>query len=608
MEAPCTHSGEQVVFLVPSVALALQQTATIAANLPYTVEGAYGATISSPEDLMRLARSDILVVTHGMCLELLSHYGDLFSVKKWKLLILDECHNCLGNSSYVNIMKTFYHETAPADRPRVLGLTASPLINVKKNPSDEQLREKLELLEETLDSKIASLENLDISEDDEHRRLFLEREAQEKTVEYNATPPPPVSAWPPLDDKDRYPMHKMRRKEFRKFVKLFEDVGPYPLILYARKLLEDLSSPHFYEEETVDQLLQAKLYLRSLVAFCEKQGHMVSNKVAVLEELLQKQLIGDTSSAGVVFVQRRITALALNLYFKRPNDEAQMSTEMSGSMIAGEKEPFMLLEEILANPDPLSLGPAVGAAGCDDDQFGDAEPEDDPSTATVCNDLHQKSKSGDQNKGLVKSTLVAGAAVSSDTPLYPVPKQSHPSWNGIRCGVLVRQPRQLFKSISFGGDSKTEEDLLAKEEWIHQERDIRKMINALRSGDINVLVATSVVEEGVDVQACSFVVVFDGLQTVKGYIQMKGRARQEKATFFVFENQNGDNRCASPLSLQDAKAMETRLRRFIATQTLQQTKSAQRLLLTEPGWSHETVYESTDQEIKAVREGFFGAA
>ena len=58
----------------------------------------------------------------------------------------------------------------------------------------------------------------------------------------------------------------------------------------------------------------------------------------------------------------------------------------------------------------------------------------------------------------------------------------------------------------------------------------------LRLGNLNLIIATSMVEEGVDIQSCSFVVAFDGLSSVKGYIQMKGRARRSDARFFVFRD------------------------------------------------------------------------
>lgn len=55
---------------------------------------------------------------------------------------------------------------------------------------------------------------------------------------------------------------------------------------------------------------------------------------------------------------------------------------------------------------------------------------------------------------------------------------------------------------------------------------MKDVLNGLRNKSTNVLIATSVVEEGVDVESCSFVIAFDSIKTTKNYIQMKGRARQ----------------------------------------------------------------------------------
>ena len=71
------------------------------------------------------------------------------------------------------------------------------------------------------------------------------------------------------------------------------------------------------------------------------------------------------------------------------------------------------------------------------------------------------------------------------------------------------------------------------------------------------------VEEGVDVQACSFVVVFDSLRNTKGYIQMKGRARQKNAKFFVFQDAKLPARVKTRISLSSAQEMERRVQRFI---------------------------------------------
>lgn len=47
------------------------------------------------------------------------------------------------------------------------------------------------------------------------------------------------------------------------------------------------------------------------------------------------------------------------------------------------------------------------------------------------------------------------------------------------------------------------------------------------------MVATSVLEEGVDVRACNLVVRFDGIKTYCDYVQSKGRARSPNALYIL---------------------------------------------------------------------------
>lgn len=107
----------------------------------------------------------------------------------------------------------------------------------------------------------------------------------------------------------------------------------------------------------------------------------------------------------------------------------------------------------------------------------------------------------------------------------------------------------------------------------------------------------AVVEEGVDVQACSFVVAFDSLKSTKSYIQMKGRARKKDAKLFVFEDALGPS--SSDLSLVSAQEMERRIHLFIDKKTKSDvSKTKEEDNLRNKSKVH-------DSEIKAVREGSF---
>lgn len=47
------------------------------------------------------------------------------------LLVFDEAHSCIGNHPSSRILRDFYHVTPAHDRPSILGLTASPVVNSK---------------------------------------------------------------------------------------------------------------------------------------------------------------------------------------------------------------------------------------------------------------------------------------------------------------------------------------------------------------------------------------------------------------------------------------------------------------------------------------------
>lgn len=59
-------------------------------------------------------------------------------------------------------------------------------------------------------------------------------------------------------------------------------------------------------------------------------------------------------------------------------------------------------------------------------------------------------------------------------------------------------------------------------------------LDKLKNGDINLIIATTVLEEGIDVSACHLVVCFESPKNMKSFVQRRGRARRMDSKYVIF--------------------------------------------------------------------------
>ena len=106
--------------------------------------------------------------------------------------------------------------------------------------------------------------------------------------------------------------------------------------------------------------------------------------------------------------------------------------------------------------------------------------------------------------------------------------------------ILSTHPRtkNITRCGTFVGNSLSSKSKKKKMGELLDSRDQRTSLDDLRSGKKNLIIATSVLEEGVDIPACHIVICFSQPQNLKAFIQRRGRARRMKSKFVVMVEEN----------------------------------------------------------------------
>lgn len=61
-------------------------------------------------------------------------------------------------------------------------------------------------------------------------------------------------------------------------------------------------------------------------------------------------------------------------------------------------------------------------------------------------------------------------------------------------------------------------------------------VGSFRGDYLNVLIATNIVEEGIDIPNCGLVIMFDEIKSYRSYVQSKGRARMQFSKYIVLND------------------------------------------------------------------------
>ncbi|KAJ4297870.1 Dicer-like protein 2 [Kalmusia sp. IMI 367209] len=80
-------------------------------------------------------------------------------------------------------------------------------------------------------------------------------------------------------------------------------------------------------------------------------------------------------------------------------------------------------------------------------------------------------------------------------------------------------------------------------------RNKQATLDKFRDGETNLIITTSVLEEGIDVSECHLVICFESPKNLKSFVQRRGRARRQESKYFIFSPHSGNQRSSATWEL-----------------------------------------------------------
>lgn len=108
-------------------------------------------------------------------------------------------------------------------------------------------------------------------------------------------------------------------------------------------------------------------------------------------------------------------------------------------------------------------------------------------------------------------------------------------WVAALAEILTLHPRtkDLFRVGTFVGTSQSNKRK-ANIATFAEPRNQKTTLDDFRAGTTNLILATSVLEEGIDISSCHLVICFERPKNLKSFVQRRGRARKQRSKYFIF--------------------------------------------------------------------------
>ncbi|KAI9376347.1 hypothetical protein BJX61DRAFT_530901 [Aspergillus egyptiacus] len=288
-------------FLVDSVTLSYQQAGVLRNNLDTNVGhlfGALGTDLWSRDTWDECFKKYMVIVCTAEILQLCLLHAHI-RMEQINLLIFDEAHHTKKDHAYARIVRESYHQVEPSKRPRIFGMTASP-IDTKGDILDGAMR-----LEELLDSKIATASELSQI----HR--FIQRPTEEVWAHNKLGKPFGTKLYNTLES--RFGDIDALKTAFRFAWRASSELGKWCSDgiwkqIFSASVLPKLEGK---SQEEMSRLQEANDIARNHELGSPDEPGELSQKVQLLRKKLSEHYQRNPDTKCIVFTEMRYTALML---------------------------------------------------------------------------------------------------------------------------------------------------------------------------------------------------------------------------------------------------------------------------------------------------------
>ncbi|KAK3487801.1 uncharacterized protein B0T23DRAFT_398479 [Neurospora hispaniola] len=329
-------------FLVDKVALVFQQHSFLTKNLDFPMEKLCGEMVEGVESKAfwkeALEQNEVVVCTAEILSTALHH--SWIRMDQINLLIFDEAHHTKKDHPYARIIKNFYIDEQLERRPRILGLTASP-VDAKVDP-----RRAAAELEALLHSQIATaadpaalqhtickpkteliVEYVRGRPDSETvlnkqlRKLVGGQELFKKPLNFTTSAASKLGTW----CADRYWQLFFKQEDI---VKLESRTERDHMKVAA---LDEITEKHVKQVREAHELVNAHTFSPAAL-----DPTMLSSKVIMLVRILRDQFErGVGAQRCIIFVRQRNTAMLLADLLQQPEIRSHIPSIAAEVLVGG---------------------------------------------------------------------------------------------------------------------------------------------------------------------------------------------------------------------------------------------------------------------------------